>query len=690
MAPVGISRIGVGINVQRSRSKSQGGGSTPQPIVSVHPDDYSVKPTSSWSLRKVNPSFAGSPVQVSGNTVTTLVDIGFTTSARDALVSDSALATAMSGNTELRTRTVYDQYGSLPLKPLSAGGGPRVFRAAAASAAKRPAFKPVGNLQGLTTNITDGTGPFNIGGTGDKLSIIMAFTVLGYGGAAFATSPTVPSAGTNNNGTMLGFGSANTEFLAIAETENTISNDLTYGGLCVLNDDMKMLFERSTDFSGARRRVVGLKFDGTRVSGFLGSKKMFESDFTTTELDAVRMWVGSYNNGGNTANVEWYEQDVWNNLLIPDADFLNLMKNVGDAWDCYYDAVETIQASTVTEGQSNAGTTLNGSNEYRARLKQLLGSNSYHGQMPSTALNVTAFGGSAVQKAACATASPANYWLEQDLSVGPNMQTAKTAIAAHPRKHLPYVLQLAIGEQESVGFEYGASTFSGTVGDPLYHATTVQKYKDGIKRMIAETTASAGHAPVKSVVISLHKTTVNSYDIGWDMVRQAQIELSEEDPSIQFVSASLDLVLVDTVHWATDQVQTKLSPRLANITAMALKPSLNLNIRGPKITGYQFTDSSRTVIRATLQHAPNGGNDFTPTTGISGFYVADSGGAKTITSAVRVDATHIDITVPACVGATVAQYIKGGVYDAAKTIVDNATQPFPCEAGKPMTVAAAA
>jgi len=670
-------------------SASLGRASQPEPIISIHPDDYVVKPTNTWALRKVNASFAGAPVQVSGNAVTTLVDIPFTTTARDALVSDGALATAMTGNAELRTRQVYDQYGTLPLKPLSAGGGPRVFRAANASEAKRPAFKPLANLQGLTTNISDASGPFNMGGAGDKLTIIMAFTVLGFGGAAFAASPTPPSVGTNTNGTMFGFGSATTEFLSVAETENTISNDLTYGGLCVLNDDMNALFERSTTWG--RRRVIGLKFDGDHVSGFIGSKKVFETDLNIAELDAVRMWIGSANNGGGTANVEYYEVNAWNNTLIPDADILNLMKNVGETWDCYYDRVETIQANTVVEGQSNAGTTLNGFNEYKSRVKALLGgaaTGAYHGAMPATGLNVTAFGGSAVQKAACATGSPTNYWLEEaDLSPGPNMNTAKAAIAAHPRKHLPYVLQIVIGEQESVGVEHGGSTFSGTVGDPLYHQATIQKYKDGVRRMIAETTTSAGHPPVKTVVISLHKTTVNSYDTGWDMVRQAQIELGESDPSIQFVSASLDLVLVDTVHWATDQVQTKLAPRLANITAQALKPSLNLNTRGPRIIGYRFTDSSRTVIRATLEHAPNGGSDFTPSTAISGFYVVDGSGAKTVVNAVREDATHVLIYPSAvCVGATDVQYIKGGVYDETKTIVDNATIAFPCEAGKLLRV----
>jgi hypothetical protein len=77
-----------------------------------------------------------------------------------------------------------------------------------------------------------------------------------------------------------------------------------------------------------------------------------------------------------------------------------------------------------------------------------------------------------------------------------------------------------------------------------------------------------------------------------------------------------------------------------------------------RIASAQFADETLTVVRVALSH--RGGTDFTPTSAIPGFTVTDAGGTKTISLAVRFDATHVDLTLSsACVGTTSVLYLTG-------------------------------
>ncbi len=86
----------------------------------------------------------------------------------------------------------------------------------------------------------------------------------------------------------------------------------------------------------------------------MGSKKCFERVLTMAEVDGVRLWVGSASGPQATANVEVKEALFWNNLLVPDADFLGLMKNCGEFFGAYEDPIETNDVNILwTVSQSN-------------------------------------------------------------------------------------------------------------------------------------------------------------------------------------------------------------------------------------------------------------------------------------------------------------------------------------------------
>jgi hypothetical protein len=376
---------------------------------------------------------------------------------------------------------------------------------------------------------------------------------------------------------------------------------------------------------------------------------------------------------------------------LPDADVLAIMKNVGQFWNSYADPVETLDLNVALFSQSNG---INNEGTWWPVLRSLLmastrlGSNAAIHRLPAQFNGSTGFGGASLQKAACATSAPSNYFLEQSGADGPRLATAKAALATYATRFRPFYGIIAIGEQESVGVEDAVSTFSGTIGDPLYGQAEAETYNAFMRSIVTSYETAIGRGAVRWSIEALHKQ--DGYSAGYEKIRQAQMDVADADSRIGFYSPTLDLQLepADHIHYTSAEQVNKQMPRRANRIAMAVKPSLNLNIEGPRITGFAFTDDTRTVIRATLVHALNGGTDFTPTTGISGFYVADTVGEKTISSAVREDATHVLLTLSsACVGATTAQYIRGNTYDQTKTIVDNAAVPFPAEAGRPMAVA---
>lgn len=662
-------------------------------IAPMHISDYTTAPTIGVSMRLANPSFAGKCIQRRGNVNTAAVDVDFgTPRAKDVLISDSALqAYITAGDSEHRGVRWYNQWGSDFLTSTSSTTGLQCKQAAANANTGKPSMQAQANANGLTTNTAAATGVFNVGGAGDAFTFMAAYTVRGYGSGSWGTA--TPSAVTNTGGTILGFGSSTSEYLSLAETDNALTAEPNYGGTCCLRDDINMLFERSTTWG--RTRVIAIKFDGLKVSGFMNGIKKFEYTVTSAqlpELDNVRLWLGSASGPANAANCDIYEAFAWASHLVPDDKIIAIQKEQYTFWGAGA-AVDTNDVAITLIAQSNGGTfAAYGWDAFRTTIKSINGQNAFCHESPIGYTNLVAFGGSAVQKACCATSSPSNYWREPNLSSGPNSETAKTALAASPFKNSKTYGVIIIGEQEAVGLQGGVSTYNGTVGDPLYGTATKEGYKNGILAQIADYEATLGHAVQGWVICGLHLQA--GYSAGFELTRQAQIELANANPKIFFINAAADATMTDDVHWDSTSWANKIGPRLARRVAKLIRPEMNLQYEGARITEFRFNNAERTEIKFTITHAPNGGTDWTPADNNKAamdtvpWYVEGNGVRATVSSVAYIDATHGKLVLSAPLSNTnpKAQWLYGGAYNASKMLIDNSTLPFPLMAGQIMNI----
>lgn len=95
--------------------------------------------------------------------------------------------------------------------------------------------------------------------------------------------------------------------------------------------------------------------------------------------------------------------------------------------------------------------------------------------------------------------------------------------------------------------------------------------------------------------------------------------------------------------------------------------------RGPVIASAAYSGA---VVDVTITH--DGGTDFTPTSGITGFRVLDNGTPATISSAVRQSATKVRLTCSASLsGPVTVQYGYGAYPDMSAPLVANSTLALP-------------
>jgi hypothetical protein len=165
---------------------------------------------------------------------------------------------------------------------------------------------------------------------------------------------------------------------------------------------------------------------------------------------------------------------------------------------------------------------------------------------------------------------------------------------------------------------------------------------------------------------------IGGVDAQFDKLRSAVLGLA--DNSTWFLTGShIDKTRVDSVHIDLNAQETRQGPAMGR--SLSFAAGIGARRHGPLISSYAF-GADRTKIQVTIIHY--GGTDFTPTSGITGFSVSDSGGVKTITGVVRLSATVIEITTStACVGATAVQYLAGAEPTTTSLVLDNQASPMP-------------
>lgn len=694
------------------RAHSQGGGGGPAPIVAIAPDAASAPLKAAYSVRRVKTGYAGAAMKVSTDNNTTSTDINFTDASLNSLIDDAAMVTRFNltaGAAEFRTRQVYDQSGNgYHVTPGASSTGPRTQRAATGDGGT-PGHRMTVNGYGLSTDpvVANSAGPFSVGNPSDVLTVIVVASIRGWGGTGFGT--TQPGSVNTLCGTLLGFGQAPTtndkthQFLATAASDGTNSSDPRYGDVCAVGDIYGGFIERSVTWN--RLRTIALRFEGQNVSMFCGQTKIGEETLTVPQLSAVKVWLACNATNaavGNTANVEWKEY-LFYQAALADAELLGIMKNCGTFFSALGDPVVPSMVNQFVLGQSLAGlfwtqtytpANASGFSNFPTLMKAYLGygatddfravplnpGGSNNGANGAPDVNGTFYGGSAVQKAARDTTTFQNYWYEDTslsgmAGAGPDLTAAQTAVLTAVHRKRPSIIFTDHGQQEALGLGSASSTANGTPADPLFGTATVQKYKDGMKNTWALMRANAGRPNAPIVMAVLAK--VGSNDAGAEAVRQAQLQLASEVSGLTLAHITYDEVLLDVVH-PDDASMKRYARRLALIEANILKPGSVPFWRGPRVSNAVFTDGTKTAIRVTIDYPTGcGGDDFTMGAGNCGFYVKDTGAAKTVT-ATKESATSILLSLnTACVGATTMQFLFGRGWDPATVPMDNAASRFP-------------
>lgn len=165
-------------------------------------------------------------------------------------------------------------------------------------------------------------------------------------------------------------------------------------------------------------------------------------------------------------------------------------------------------------------------------------------------------------------------------------------------------------------------------------------------------------------------------DAAYTEIRSAQNELDDGE---NFYMAATEMEVPqksDGVHYTTEGLNT-IGQRVAN--GILYHYGKSTYYRGPYITSATFAVATNQVVDVEITH--RGGNDITPDSGITGFTVATDGQDVLVTSAVKLDADTIRLTLSAPLenGGSV-RYLYGLVPDVTNVVKDNTALTLPMEA----------
>ena len=216
-------------------------------------------------------------------------------------------------------------------------------------------------------------------------------------------------------------------------------------------------------------------------------------------------------------------------------------------------------------------------------------------------------------------------------------------------------------------------------GESDFIATYFDRYETAIKEVFAEIHARTG----ADIYVTIPFGTSNTGS-AWDGttedesaqgIRDIYYRVIDEVPYVHKGAERFDLSKADSQHLDVAGRQL-LAERDAYILAGGSA--------GPEVSNVV---RSGTTVTVTITHGD--GTDFTPTTGIEGFYFTDDGSEISITSAVRTNATTITLTLDSApTGDEVLYYYFGdngvGVTDEANLVIDNSAGVTGLSKGMPL------
>jgi hypothetical protein len=159
-------------------------------------------------------------------------------------------------------------------------------------------------------------------------------------------------------------------------------------------------------------------------------------------------------------------------------------------------------------------------------------------------------------------------------------------------------------------------------------------------------------------------------------VRNAQHDL-DNGMEIFMAATAMDQPRIDDVHY-TSQGLNAIGERIAQTIKYYLGAASYY--RGPAITSAIFVDGNRNTVDIQIDH--RGGNNITPVSSITGFSLLGNGSPVSVTSASRISADHIQLTLASAIpaGSTAKlRYLWGSNPETSGLVKDNSSLALPLE-----------
>lgn len=650
-------------------------------IVPLSPMEASQAPLAIYSLRKVNSAYSGNCLQIR-NSLNATANIGFT--AAGVVDMAAVAAHAALGDGTAKVGIWYDQSGN----GHNATGSvrPKIISGmlTIADGSTMPGIDFQSKTEGLVTTTT----PLNIGGT-YNLCVLAVYGC--YGWSSGGTHSRSPASYTSSGQAIVSYGTSDANRLVVP-------NGGTAGEALFYNKT-KELFVEADATTFPRFRNIAFNQTGANVSGFADERQLWSNrPHAVTGAASQRITVGTTGAGNQSMNGPLFEVILFNPATaLSDEETLQMMAWQRDYWGDLDAARYPERYFIAFGGQSNAqyygtdnqsGNGTAGTNAldriFVPEIEALIGADTDTLKEVAAVASTTAFGGSGITKASKAadTGETTNYWWDETVpSVGPRLTTFVSTVANAVGAQGAFRYQNPViiwsqGEEEAVDITASVAGVSAT------------EWKGYTQDVWDYMRTQFGDSTIPVIIQPLGRQ--GSRDALMRQLRLLQGEMADEDANVYLSAETAGLAMQDNVHFDKYTSSTEGydlgAKRLAHAVA-ALIYGVDTPYKGPEISGASFV--STTVIDVTLTY-PTGcaGTDFTPTSGILGFTVTDGVGTKTISSAVRQDASTIRITVStACSGSTTVIYDpQKFADDRTKFVRDNATIPMPLRVSGSITV----
>lgn len=225
-------------------------------------------------------------------------------------------------------------------------------------------------------------------------------------------------------------------------------------------------------------------------------------------------------------------------------------------------------------------------------------------------------------------------------------------------------VQAVGGKLEGVIQAVGYNDATGNVSSRASHTSNLGVLASNVRSLTSQ--------PSLPVYVIQSQRRVGGSDTQFNRLRPAEYDFTQT-PNVYLAATSIDLALIsDGIHPDASGYAMQ-GARVGEVVSHKMGGATCS--RGPRITG--ITAVSATVTDVTITHSC--GEDFTPTSGITGFVVLDGGTSKAISGAVRQNATTIRLTHASVSGSRSVQYQVGANPSVSGAVKDDSALALPLE-----------